>query len=200
MTLSRFLRDYIYIPLGGNRNGEFRTYSNLFTVFLVGGLWHGASWMFIIWGAMHGIAIVLHRAWQQMGQKMNTLLAWFITFNFINLTWIFFRAKEWSDAKNVLSGMVGGNGVMLPEKYAGKLLFLQDLGITFGGVFGDIDGKAQTIVYIVLATVITLKLKNAMEMVKDFQPTRLNLLFALVLFFTAMSMMSRVSEFLYFNF
>lgn len=62
ITLSRFLRDYIYIPLGGNRNSELRTYSNLFTVFLVGGLWHGASWMFIIWGALHGVAIVIHRA------------------------------------------------------------------------------------------------------------------------------------------
>jgi D-alanyl-lipoteichoic acid acyltransferase DltB (MBOAT superfamily) len=200
MTLSRFLRDYIYIPLGGNRNGEFRTYSNLFTVFLVGGLWHGASWMFIIWGAMHGFAIVLHRAWQKMGQKMNTLLAWFITFNFINITWIFFRAKDWGDAKNVLYGMMGFSGVMLPEKYTGKLLFLHNIGITFGGVFSDINGKAQTIVYIVLAFIITFKLTNSMEMLRSFQPSRLNLLFTLTIFLAAVSMMSTVSEFLYFNF
>ncbi|MFA5216010.1 MBOAT family protein [Sulfuricurvum sp.] len=200
MTLSRFLRDYIYIPLGGNRNGETRTYANLFTVFLVGGLWHGASWMFVIWGALHGIAIVLHRAWQQMGQKMNTLLAWFITFNFINFTWIFFRAKDWDDALKVIQGMLGFSGIMLPEKYTKGLMFLQQYGIEFGGVFGDIQGKAQTIVYIVVATIITLKLKNAMEMVKEFQPTRLNLLYTMALFFTALSMMSRVSEFLYFNF
>lgn len=200
ITLSRFLRDYIYIPLGGNRNGEFRTYANLFTVFLVGGLWHGASWMFVIWGAMHGFAIVLHRAWQQMGKKMNTLLAWFITFNFINVTWIFFRAKDWEDAKNVLFGMIGLNGVMLPEKYAGKLTFLQEFGITFGGVFGDINGKAQTIVYIVLAFIIALKLTNSMEMLRNFQPTRLNLAFTLTIFLVAVSMMSTVSEFLYFNF
>jgi D-alanyl-lipoteichoic acid acyltransferase DltB (MBOAT superfamily) len=200
MTLSRFLRDYIYIPLGGNRNGEFRTYSNLFTVFLVGGLWHGASWMFIVWGAMHGFAIVLHRAWQQMGQKMNTFLAWFITFNFINITWIFFRAKEWEDAKNVLFGMIGLKGVMLPEKYAEKLTFLHDFGITFGGVFGNINGKAQTIVYIILAFIIALKLTNSMEMLRNFQPTRLNLAFTLTIFLAAVSMMSTVSEFLYFNF
>jgi hypothetical protein len=89
---------------------------------------------------------------------------------------------------------------MLPEKYAKGLMFLQQYGIEFGGVFGDIQGKAQTIVYIIVATVITLKLKNAMEMVKNFQPTRMNLLYAMALFFTALSMMSRVSEFLYFNF
>jgi D-alanyl-lipoteichoic acid acyltransferase DltB (MBOAT superfamily) len=200
ITLSRFLRDYIYIPLGGNRNRELRTYSNLFTVFLIGGLWHGASWMFVIWGAMHGIAIVLHRAWQQMGQKMNTFLAWFITFNFINITWIFFRAKDWSDAKNILGGMIGMNGVMLPEKYAGKLHVLADMGVTFGSVFTDINGKAQTLFYIIASFFLVLKLKNSMQMSTDFQPSKRNLIFSLTLFFTAVSMMSRVSEFLYFNF
>jgi hypothetical protein len=135
-----------------------------------------------------------------MGQKMNTFLAWFITFNFINITWIFFRAKEWEDAKNVLFGMIGLKGVMLPEKYAEKLTFLHNFGITFGGVFGNINGKAQTIVYIVLAFIIALKLTNSMEMLKDFKPTHFNLIFSLILFFIALSMMSRVSEFLYFNF
>lgn len=200
ITLSRFLRDYIYIPLGGNRNGEFRTYSNLFTVFLVGGLWHGASWMFVIWGAMHGIAIVLHRAWQQMGQKMNTLLAWFITFNFINITWIFFRAKEWTDAKNVLCGMLGIHGIMLPEKYASKLSFLEDFGIIFGIVYEHINGKAQTTLYIIFGFVMVLGLKSSMQQRDSFKPTRLNLIFTLSIFLTAVSMMSRVSEFLYFNF
>jgi D-alanyl-lipoteichoic acid acyltransferase DltB (MBOAT superfamily) len=107
ITLSRFLRDYIYIPLGGNRKGEWHTYANLFSVFLIGGLWHGASWMFVIWGALHGIAIVLHRMWKQLGLTMNTMLAWFITFNFINITWIFFRAKDWGQAKNIFLGMGG---------------------------------------------------------------------------------------------
>jgi alginate O-acetyltransferase complex protein AlgI len=200
VTLSRFLRDYIYIPLGGNRNGETRTYFNLFMVFLIGGFWHGASWMFVAWGALHGIAIVLHRGWQQMGQKMNALLAWFITFNFINITWIFFRAKEWEDAKNILMGMIGINGVMLPEKYASKLTFLSDFGIIFGNVFSDINGKAQTIVYIILGFILILKFKNSMEMRDAFVPTKSNLFFTIALFLTAVSMMSTVSEFLYFNF
>jgi len=200
ITLSRFLRDYIYIPLGGNRNGELRTYSNLFTVFLIGGLWHGASWMFVAWGAMHGVAIVLHRAWQQMGQKMNTLLAWFITFNFINITWIFFRAKEWTDAKNVLSGMLGIHGIMLPEKYADKLSFLEDFGVIFGTVYEHINGKAQTTLYVIVGFGMVLALKNSMQQKDSFKPTRLNLIFTLAIFLTAVSMMSRVSEFLYFNF
>jgi len=106
ITLSRFLKEYIYIPLGGNRKGEVRTYTNLFTTFLLGGIWHGAGWTFIFWGFMHGMALVIHRAWSQLGFKMPTVLAWFVTFNFVNISWVFFRAKEWEDALKVLKGMV----------------------------------------------------------------------------------------------
>ncbi|MFA6396886.1 MAG: MBOAT family protein, partial [Sulfurimonas sp.] len=164
ITLSRFLRDYIYIPLGGNRNGEFSTYANLFTVFLIGGLWHGASWMFIAWGALHGIAIVIHRAWQQMGEKMNTVLAWFITFNFINITWIFFRAKDWTQASNVIQGMIGGNGIMLPEKYAKYVGSVQESILQFGTVYEHINGKSQTTTYIILGFIMVLVLKNSMQL------------------------------------
>ena len=111
ITLSRFLRDYVYIPLGGNRKGNFRTYGNLMATFIIGGIWHGAGWTFVFWGFLHGIALVIQRAWSQLGFKMNTVLAWFITFNFVNIAWVFFRAKEWDDALKVLSGMMGVNGV-----------------------------------------------------------------------------------------
>lgn len=200
ITLSRFLRDYIYIPLGGNRKGEFSTYANLFTVFLIGGLWHGASWMFIAWGALHGIAIVLHRAWQQMGQKMNTVLAWFITFNFINITWIFFRAKDWTQASNIIQGMMGGNGIMLPEKYAKYVGNVQESILQFGTVYEHINGTVQTTGYIIFGFIMVLTLKNSMQLLENFKPNWLNLIFTLTIFLTAVSMMSRVSEFLYFNF
>lgn len=200
MTLSRFLRDYIYIPLGGNRKGELLTYNNLFLTFLIGGLWHGAAWTFVFWGFLHGIGIIIHRMWTQIGLRMNKLVAWFITFNFINITWVFFRAKEWDDAIKVLKGMLGFSGVMLPEKYAAKYTFLQDLGLQFGSVFGDINGKAQTVVYIVLAFIIVLKLKNSNQLADSFVSNKATLTFALMLLLTAISMMSRVSEFLYFNF
>ncbi len=200
ITLSRFLRDYIYIPLGGNRNGETRTYFNLFMVFLIGGFWHGASWMFVAWGALHGTAIVLHRGWQQMGQKMNTLLAWFITFNFVNITWIFFRAKEWEGAKNILMGMIGMNGVMLPEKFEKHFTYLPNEAIEFGTVFEHINGKEQTILYILFGFMITLIFKNSMQYWKNFQSTRTNLTLTILLYLTAISMMNQASEFLYFNF
>lgn len=200
ITLSRFLRDYVYIPLGGNRVGEFRTYSNLFAVFVIGGLWHGASWMFIFWGVLHGSAIVIHRAWQQFGQKMNTALAWFITLNFINITWIFFRAKDWSQAKNILNGMLGYNGIIFPEKYAQYFGSHINSLIQFGTVFENIHGSPKTTMYIIGAFILTLIFKNSMEQLHNFKSTHINLLFSLILFTTAVSMMSQVSEFLYFNF
>lgn len=107
ITLSRFLRDYVYIPLGGNRKGKARTYVNLIATFLIGGLWHGAGWTFVFWGLLHGVAIATHRMWKSFGFSMNRILAWFITFNFVNIAWIFFRAKEWEDALRVLRGMCG---------------------------------------------------------------------------------------------
>ena len=105
ITLSRFLRDHIYIPLGGNHRGARRTYINLFMVFLIGGFWHGAAWTFVIWGCLHGLANVVHKAWQKMGRKMSRILAWFITFNFVNIAWIFFRANSFDSAFKVLRAM-----------------------------------------------------------------------------------------------
>lgn len=186
MTLSRFLRDYIYIPLGGNRHGEFRTYSNLFTVFLVGGLWHGASWMFVIWGALHGIAIVAHRLWQQMGFKMNALLAWFITFNFINITWIFFRAKEWDDAVNVLSGMFGLNGI---EEFSDLLEF---------GTLSTIDLFIMMIVFVIgISSFFT---RNSNQMVSSLRLTNRSMLFGVFLMCIGILQLNKISTFLYFNF
>lgn len=186
ITLSRFLRDYIYFPLGGNQKGQLRTYSNLFAVFLVGGLWHGASWMFVIWGALHGGAIVLHRVWQSMGFKMNALLAWFITFNFINITWIFFRAKEWDDAVNVLRGMFGFNGL-------GDITELAEFGTSL-----TIDLAMMLIVFIIgFSTFFT---KNSNQMVSALRLTKKSMLFGAFLMCVGILHLSKVSTFLYFNF
>ena len=106
ITLSRFLRDYVYIPLGGNRRGEFRIFANLMITFVIGGIWHGAAWTFVFWGLLHGMALVIHRIWAGLGLRMWHWSAWLTTFIFINATWVFFRAKEWDDAVKVLSGMV----------------------------------------------------------------------------------------------
>jgi D-alanyl-lipoteichoic acid acyltransferase DltB (MBOAT superfamily) len=130
---------------------------------------------------------------------MNSLLAWFITFNFINIAWIFFRAKEFGDALKVLGGMFFGE-FMLPDKYAGKLTFLNDFGVEFGYVFKEIEGKPKTLLYLILAFIIVLKFKNTNYYKEHFEYNRKNLFVTLLFLFTAISMMSTVSEFLYFNF
>ena len=111
ITLSRFLKDYIYIPLGGNRKGRIRTYLNLLLTFLIGGIWHGAGWTFVFWGFLHGIALVFHRAWEHYGRALPRFVAWFLTFNFINFAWVFFRADDLRQAQQVLKAMIGVNGI-----------------------------------------------------------------------------------------
>ena len=105
ITLSRFLRNYVYIPLGGNKQGNLKTFNNIIGTFLIGGLWHGAGWTFIFWGLLHGIAMVIHRLWSKIGIKLWPWLGWLITFNFVNIAWIFFRARDWEDAIKVLAPM-----------------------------------------------------------------------------------------------
>lgn len=105
ITLSSFLRDYVYIPLGGSRGSSVRTFLNLFATFVLGGFWHGATWMFVIWGALHGAATVAHRLWRTLGVPMPKAVAWLTTFMFVNVAWVFFRANSWDSAMRVLKGM-----------------------------------------------------------------------------------------------
>ena len=199
MTLSRFLRDYIYIPLGGNRKGEFRTYSNLLITFLIGGIWHGAGWTFVFWGFLHGIAIVIHRAWEQMGKRMNTLLAWFITFNFVNVTWVFFRAKEWDDAIKVLRGMFSGS-VVLPLSMQEYFDSLSGHGVRFGYWLQSVSRDEYTMLWIATALIVVVTLKNSNQITDRLKPNYLTAVYAALLFLAGVSSLSKLSEFLYFNF
>ena len=115
MTLSAFLRDYLYIPLGGNQNGEFRRYINLLVTMILGGLWHGANWTFVFWGALHGIYLVINHAFQKItanrwtalrGTVTFKILAWGLTFISVVIAWVFFRASDFPSALRVLSSMI----------------------------------------------------------------------------------------------
>ncbi len=111
MTLSRWLRDYLYIPLGGNRGGPRRTYRNLMLTMLLGGLWHGAAWTFLVWGGIHGTALSAER-WvrERFGTpRVPAWLAWLVTFHVVCLAWVFFRAPDLSIAFEVL-GRLGAGG------------------------------------------------------------------------------------------
>ncbi len=123
MTLSRWLRDYVYIPMGGSRDGAYMTLRNLALTFLIGGLWHGASWTFVVWGALHGAASCIHRLWSGAGLRLPAPFAIILTFLFVNAAWVFFRAPDLSAAFDVLSAMTspsrGSTAYLLsPQVYA----------------------------------------------------------------------------------
>ena len=105
MTLNTFLTKYLYIPLGGSKKGVYRTYINILIVFTVSGIWHGAGWTFVVWGTLHGIAVCINRLWSRFDIKLPTVLAWFITFNFVNIAWVFFRATSMTQATDILISM-----------------------------------------------------------------------------------------------
>jgi D-alanyl-lipoteichoic acid acyltransferase DltB (MBOAT superfamily) len=119
ITLSRFLRDYLYIPLGGNRLGEQRRYLNLMVTMLLGGLWHGAGWNFLIWGGLHGLYLCINHLWQawrgahaklSAGFGLARASSWAITFFAVVFAWVFFRARTAAGAWQMLSGLFGFAG------------------------------------------------------------------------------------------
>ena len=110
ISLSSWLRDYVYIPLGGNRKGTFRTYVNNFLTMLIGGLWHGAAWKFVFWGAMHGVGLAVHKACKPILKKIpdnwfTIFIFWALTFTYVSLLWVFFRAKDFSDSVLIIQNI-----------------------------------------------------------------------------------------------
>ena len=129
MTLSRWLRDYLYIPLGGSRGRRIFTYRNLMLTMLIGGLWHGAAWTFVVWGAIHGVGLALERWWRErpgyVARPPTTWSTWrnrIVTFNVVCLAWIFFRAESFDVAWQMITGLFTGWGEPSPLVTSGVLL------------------------------------------------------------------------------
>ena len=110
MTLSRFLRDYLYIPLGGGHHGPGRRFAAVMTTMLLGGLWHGAGWTFVVWGGMHGLALAVNQTWRRFGSALPGWLAWAATFLFVMVAWVPFRAESFAAAGHLFATMAGGAG------------------------------------------------------------------------------------------
>jgi D-alanyl-lipoteichoic acid acyltransferase DltB (MBOAT superfamily) len=140
MTLSRFLRDYLYLPLGGNRHGALRRYRNLMLTMLLGGLWHGAAWTFVVWGGLHGVYLMAHHAWRgSSGGNSGGVVsgsgrgstAWWsrpLTFAAVMLAWVPFRAPDLRTAADIWGALAGLNGLALPhglQRLASLLHWLQ---------------------------------------------------------------------------
>jgi D-alanyl-lipoteichoic acid acyltransferase DltB (MBOAT superfamily) len=155
MTLSRFLRDYLYLPLGGNRLGKRRRYINLLAVMVIGGLWHGANWTFVVWGALHGIFLALNHLWRERSPQRPTTrwtrgAAWTLTLLCVIIAWVFFRADDLASAARVLEGLTGVNG----------------LGRIGGNQLASWNGLASAIGLLALAMIAP----NSQQILRDFRP------------------------------
>jgi D-alanyl-lipoteichoic acid acyltransferase DltB (MBOAT superfamily) len=126
ITLGRFLRDYLYIPLGGNRNGPVRAVMALSITMVLGGLWHGAGWTYVVWGILHGLYLSVHYVWRRIGIGLPDAVGWAVTFAAVVAAWVPFRADSMTDAVAMWSAMIGLNGWGLPPLIAAVL---QDMGI-----------------------------------------------------------------------
>ncbi|WP_338623622.1 MBOAT family protein [Agarivorans sp. OAG1] len=203
ITLSRFLRDYVYIPLGGNRLGSFRRYQNLLITMLLGGLWHGAGWTFIIWGGMHGVMLVVNHQWHQLTRfKANYYLprqvsigiSWLITFTCVVFAWVVFRAESLEVAMQIWKSMLGFSP------------FYDSSGSLF---YNDLFRKHFSVTKWILGlTFAVLVLPNSLQIVgllpgADKVRFRANFVWAVLISILALHVilnMNNVSEFLYFRF
>ncbi|MES2684725.1 MAG: MBOAT family protein [Pseudomonadota bacterium] len=180
MTLSAFLRDYLYIALGGNRRGEARRQLNLFLTMLLGGLWHGAGFTFLIWGALHGSYLIINHSWRDLTARwgytddkplLPNALAWLLTMLCVVVAWVLFRAVNVTAAFSMLGSMLGMHGIELPNFLAGPLGFLEPLGVGFGGFTANV-GIAQkySIGGIVILLFIAVVFPNTQQIMGRFNP------------------------------
>jgi alginate O-acetyltransferase complex protein AlgI len=221
ITLSRFLRDYLYVPLGGNRKGRSRRYVNLLITMLLGGFWHGAGWTFVIWGSLHGFYLVVNHLWRALRRHFNRgaetatglgrRLGQAITFIAVVIAWVFFRSDDVGSAVRMLLAMVGRNGLEVPASLA-------DHWPSLPVSHGPVDSAAALVVATALLA-ITWLAPNTQELtgyggpegahvVKEthrpppvkWQPSAGWAMAVGCLLGIAMMLMSKVSEFIYFQF
>jgi alginate O-acetyltransferase complex protein AlgI len=181
MTLSRFLRDYLYFALGGNRKGKYRRYINLFLTMLIGGLWHGAGWPFVIWGGLHGCYLMVNHGWRHVMERSGSdfservlyrFFCWLVTFIAVVFSWVYFRAPTLEQGNQVVLAMLGFSGFELP---AGILAKAGELGnyLTIMGVvpaFGGGSVLVTNYIWVISSAMIALLLPNVAQMFNSFEP------------------------------
>lgn len=185
ITLTTFITTYVYTPiLRTFRRVTFaKSLVAVFLAMFISGIWHGAGWTFVIWGALHGVALVVNHLWRRRKWKMPAVAAWLLTFNFVNIAFVFFRAGSWDDALRVLQGMFGLSGIEFGRNW-----------------LAGIQASDESAAWLGAALVLALMGRNSMQIAEAFRPTwKSSLLLALVACY-ALFNMSKVSEFLYFQF
>ncbi len=206
MTLSRFLRDYLYIALGGNRRGPARRYVNLFATMLLGGLWHGAGWTFVIWGGLHGSYLCVNHVWRVLRQRLapDREVSWIerrvyhaLTFFAVVVGWVFFRAADFDTAVSVLSSMIGANGLTFPS----ELKFYAAVpAITAGLIVAWWLPNTAQLLRSQNPVLETYSLEGERPTLLEWKPTLRWAVVAAALTLSAVLLMSRASEFIYYQF
>ena len=200
-TLGWFLTRYLYIPLGGNRKGEILTYVNIFIIFAVSGLWHGAGWTFVIWGVLHGVVSIICRAWGRLNVKLPFVLSWFLTFMFVNIAWVYFRAESVTQANVILKKMAMINFSSFENLFSHPLQFAT--AKTYSYIWVTLDNPKLVILYLVIFISVSLFMKNSIQMLSEFKPNFKNILWIQMCFLSVLGtifFLHKNSEFLYFNF
>jgi D-alanyl-lipoteichoic acid acyltransferase DltB (MBOAT superfamily) len=206
MTLSRFLREYVYIPLGGNRKGKTRRYLNLMATMLIGGAWHGANWTFVVWGGVHGILLSANHLWNEAfgGSRSaaGRLAARALTLLSVVLAWVIFRAPTLESAGIVYAGMLGWHGLLLPDQVLALLPWLRHWFTGVGGVpylaGAQVMGLFEAVVLLAAGFGIAILAPNLYRMSRAWRLALVALSFALTL--QKVVFAGAVSPFLYFQF
>ncbi len=209
ITLSRFLRDYLYIPLGGNRKGTARRYINLAATMVLGGLWHGAGWTFVIWGSLHGFYLVVHQVWQKIveslgGDNQNSTiigrsLSWFITFIAVVIAWVFFRAESLEGAMTILNAMSGLSGSAGPQQAIEAKQVAMIAVLLLIAWFGPSTQEIMSR-YKPAFEVYKKKITSPQRTWYEWHPSALWAFTTFLIACSALSVISKESEFLYFQF
>lgn len=204
MTMTRFFTRYLYIPLGGSRCGLVRTCINTMIVFVISGLWHGASWTFIFWGGMHGAALALTKIRDHFTDKrLPRPLGWILTFGFVNIAWVFFRAPSFEAARAFFHHLFSGLWMHLPYSIYSCFITTELKALNqILGLETETLGLVATIFFLVLALALSLIPHNALDRTigKYFRPTGLQLVFSAILIVWSTLSFTGISTFLYFNF
>lgn len=194
ISLSKALSNIVYIPLGGNRKGKMRTCFNLLVTFLVSGLWHGASWTFVLWGAIHGIFVIIERLTNDWIEKVPKLIRNVITFLIVNCLWVLFRAESVKQALMIYQGML-----RVPKDLSevASLSAIVNDGII---PIPDLLWAVYLLIILILLFMLLSIRKNSNQLYKEFVPDCRTMTFAVSLFSISVIHMSRLANFVYVNF
>ena len=227
MTLSRFLKEYVYIPLGGNRNGRVARSRNLIITMLIGGVWHGAGWTFVIWGALHGLFLLINHVWRNVSRKVAFpflrssgvhIFGGTLTFICVVVGWVFFRSSDVGTAVKIIKGMLGYNGFALPAQVTSRLDLIPITSLITESTrfaYPDLIGVSGTILLVSLlvfctpnsqqlllginvGTTLPLEVSERSSFLRI--PARLRALLTACVALIAIGHISELSPFLYFQF